>query len=142
LLNRVLKASDVSTNVNLNKILKSNLGYKELRHIRTSWNYLDCLCINVFAMIRQFGPPTFFVTFTTCVKNWLILTKTLKIYIWSIHWWKFRNKKRMIHWLLRNLLEMILSLVHVTMNTKWIIFVNLSKILIWYLVWWKIFFKN
>jgi hypothetical protein len=31
LLDHVLKASDVSTNVNLYKILKSNLGYKELK---------------------------------------------------------------------------------------------------------------
>ncbi len=29
-------------------------------------------------MIRQLGPPTFFVTFTTGVKNWLIFIKTLK----------------------------------------------------------------
>jgi hypothetical protein len=35
LLDRVLKASDVSTNENLDKILKSNLGYKELSHIKT-----------------------------------------------------------------------------------------------------------
>jgi len=78
LLDHVLKASDVSTNVNLNQILKSNLRYKELSCIRTSPNYLDYLCINVFAMIRQLGPPTFFVTFTTGVNNWLILIKTFK----------------------------------------------------------------
>jgi hypothetical protein len=32
----------------------------------------------VFAMIRQLGLPTFFVTFTTSVNNWPILVKTLK----------------------------------------------------------------
>jgi hypothetical protein len=41
-------------------------------------DYLDHLCKDVFAMIRQLGPPTFFMTFTTCVNNWLILIKTLK----------------------------------------------------------------
>jgi hypothetical protein len=76
LLDHVLKASDVSTNEILNQILKSNLGYKELSRKRTSPNYLDYLRINVFAMIRQLGPPTFFVTFTTSVNNWLILIKT------------------------------------------------------------------
>jgi hypothetical protein len=29
-------------------------------------------------MIRQFGPPTFFVTLITCENNWSILMKTLK----------------------------------------------------------------
>jgi hypothetical protein len=78
LLDRVLKVSDVSTNVNLYKILKLDLGYKELSCIRTSPNYLDHLHKDVFAMIRQLGPPTFFMTFTTCVNNWLIVVKTLK----------------------------------------------------------------
>jgi hypothetical protein len=29
-------------------------------------------------MIKQFGPPTFFVTFIISVNNWSILMKTLK----------------------------------------------------------------
>jgi hypothetical protein len=29
-------------------------------------------------MIKQLGPPSFFVTFTTCVNNWSILVKTLE----------------------------------------------------------------
>jgi hypothetical protein len=29
-------------------------------------------------MIKQLGPPTCFVKFTTCVNNWPILVKTLK----------------------------------------------------------------
>jgi hypothetical protein len=78
LLDLVLNASDVSTNVNLDKILKSNLGYKELSCIRTSLDYLDCLHKDVFVMIKQLGPPTFFMTFTTSVNNWLIFIKTLK----------------------------------------------------------------
>jgi hypothetical protein len=69
LLSHVLKTNDVSTNVNLDKILKSDLRYKELSRIRTSLNYLDHLCKDVFAMIRQLGPPIIFVTFTTCVNN-------------------------------------------------------------------------
>ncbi len=60
----VLIASDVSTNVNLNKILKFDLGFKELGHIRTYMDYLDHFHKNVFAMIRELGPPTFFAMFT------------------------------------------------------------------------------
>jgi len=41
-------------------------------------DYLDRLRKNVFAMIRQLCPPTFFMTFTTCVNYWPILIKTLK----------------------------------------------------------------
>jgi hypothetical protein len=29
-------------------------------------------------MVRQLGLPYFFVTYTTCVNNWLILVKALK----------------------------------------------------------------
>jgi hypothetical protein len=69
LLDHVLKANHVSTNVNLDKILKSNLGHKELSRIKTSPYYLDHLCKDVFAMFKQLGPSTFFMTFTTCVNN-------------------------------------------------------------------------
>jgi hypothetical protein len=58
--------------------LKSDFKYKKLSCIKTSSDYLDCLHKNVFAMIRQLGPPIFFMTFTIGVKNWLILIKTLK----------------------------------------------------------------
>ncbi len=78
MLDHILKVSNVSTNVDLDKILNLDLGYKELNCIRTSRNYLDHLHKDVFAMIRQLGPPTFFMTFTTCLNNWLILVKTLK----------------------------------------------------------------
>jgi hypothetical protein len=69
LLDHVLKVNDVSINVNLDKILKSCLGYKELSRIRTFLDYLDRLCKDVFAMIKQLGPPTFFMTFTIGVTN-------------------------------------------------------------------------
>ncbi len=35
--------------------------------IKTSPNYLDYLCKNVFAMMKQLGPLKFFVTFITSV---------------------------------------------------------------------------
>ncbi len=39
---------------------------------------MDYFQKDVFTMIRQLGPPTFFMTFTTCVNNWPILIGTLK----------------------------------------------------------------
>jgi hypothetical protein len=78
LLNHILTVNDVSNNVNLDKLLKSNLGYCELTHIITFIDYLDHLQKDIFVMIRKTGPPTFFVTFTTSVNNWSILMMTLK----------------------------------------------------------------
>jgi len=65
-LSHTLIINDVSNNVNFNKNLKSDIGYKELGWIKTSPIYLKYLCKNVFEMIRQFGPLTFFVTMIMC----------------------------------------------------------------------------
>jgi hypothetical protein len=64
------RAAQVRNTKDLENILKSDMGYRELIKIRTSPDYLDRLRKNVFAMIRQLGPPTFFVTFTTGINNW------------------------------------------------------------------------
>jgi hypothetical protein len=42
-------------------------------------------------MIRQLGPPTFFVTFMTCINNWPTLIKTL-LQLYKKH----TNKKTII----------------------------------------------
>jgi hypothetical protein len=60
LLGCILIVSDVLKNVNLDKILKFDLDYKELKCIRTSPNYLNQLWKDVYAMNRQLRPPTFF----------------------------------------------------------------------------------
>jgi hypothetical protein len=78
LLGCILIVNDVSNNVNLDKILKSNLDYKEHRHIQTSLDYLDQLWKDIFAMIRQLKWLAFFVRFTTCINNWPTFIKTLK----------------------------------------------------------------
>ncbi len=69
---------DVSNNVNLNRILKYDLCYKELGCIQTSHDYVDRVQNNVFMMIKQLGSLTFFLTFITNVNNWLPLVNTLK----------------------------------------------------------------
>ncbi len=74
----ILITNCVLTNVNLNQILKSNLGYHELNHIKKSPNYLKFFQKDAFAIIRQFGSLTFFMTFIMGVNNWPILIKTLK----------------------------------------------------------------
>jgi hypothetical protein len=58
-------AKDVKYKVNLEKILKSDIGYIYFKNIRTSLDYLQQNKKNGFAMIRQLGLPTFFITFTS-----------------------------------------------------------------------------
>ncbi len=76
--NHILIRNDVLNNVNLKQIFKCNLGYHELNQIKKSPNYLNHFQKDDFAIIRQFGPSTFFVTLTMGVNNWPILIKTLK----------------------------------------------------------------
>ncbi len=116
-MNHLLITNDVSNNVNLDKILKLDLGYKKLGRIRTSLDYLDHIHKDVFVMIRQLGPPTFFVTFTIGVNNWPILIITLKE-LYDDYICKNVSLKMTNHWTLKNLSEMTLSLAHVIMNIK------------------------
>ncbi len=57
------QAHDVINKPNLDVILHSNLGYMDLSGLHTSFDYLSRLRKDVFVMIQQVGPPTFFVTF-------------------------------------------------------------------------------
>jgi len=55
---RNLVAKDVKSKPNLDQILKSDIGYMDLKEIRISPDYLRNLQRNHYAMIRQLGPPT------------------------------------------------------------------------------------
>ena len=48
---------------NLNNLLKFDMRYMDISKLYTSPHYLSQLRKIVFAMIRQLGPPTFFVTY-------------------------------------------------------------------------------
>jgi hypothetical protein len=56
---RKIKARDVKSNPNLDHILKSDIGYMDLKTIRMSPDYQRHTCKKIYAMIRQLGPPTF-----------------------------------------------------------------------------------
>jgi hypothetical protein len=78
LLSHVFIINDVWNNVNLDKLLKFNLGYKKIECMKIYLDYLDYFCKNIFTMIRQLKPLTFFVTFTMGVNNWPTIIETLK----------------------------------------------------------------
>ncbi len=47
----ILTTKQVTNKPNLDKLLWSDLGYHDLTHLKTSYNYLENLQKDVFAMI-------------------------------------------------------------------------------------------
>ncbi len=78
ILGHVFIVNDVQNNVNFDKLLKFNLGYKKLGCMITSLDYLECFCKDIFAMIRRLKPLNCFVTFTMGVNNWPTIIETLR----------------------------------------------------------------
>jgi hypothetical protein len=77
LLGHQLQACDVINKILFYFILHFDLGYMDLSRHSTSPNYLSRLRKDVFEMIRQLGPPTFFGSFTSVESKWLPLLKCL-----------------------------------------------------------------
>jgi hypothetical protein len=77
LLGHQFQTRDVINKPNLDVILHFNLGHIDLLGLCTSPNYLSQLKKDVFTMIQQLGPPTFFVTFTNVESKWLLSLKCL-----------------------------------------------------------------
>ena len=61
----------------LEKILESHIGFRDLEKLRTSPDYIEGLRKKLFAMIRQLGPPTFFITLTSAERLWNPLIEAL-----------------------------------------------------------------
>lgn len=62
----------------LQQVLKSPIAYHSLKNIHTSLDYLIFFRKNVFVMIIQLGPPTFFVTFTSLEHIWTLLRHAIQ----------------------------------------------------------------
>ena len=75
---RKLVAKDVKTKPNLDRILKSDIGYMDLKTIRTSPDYHQQMRKKLYAMIRQLDPPTFFVSFSSAKNLWEPLMTALR----------------------------------------------------------------
>ena len=57
--------------------MQSHIGFSNLERLRTSSDYIQGLRKNLFAMIRQLRPPTFFITLTSAERLWTPLLKAL-----------------------------------------------------------------
>jgi hypothetical protein len=66
--------------------MKSDIGYIDFKNIHTSPDYLQQNKKNIFAIIRQLGLPTFFITFTSAENCLDPLVATVSDL--------YRNKKR------------------------------------------------
>lgn len=73
-----LLAKQVRDSSSLERILRSPIGFRLLKSVRTSPDYLENTRKNIFAMIRKLGPPTFFVTLMSAEHFWQPLIQALQ----------------------------------------------------------------
>ena len=72
-----LKASNFKSGDALNNLLKTDQGYQFLKTVRGSPPYFETAKKDVFAMIRQLGPATFFLSLSAAETKWTHLLKNL-----------------------------------------------------------------
>jgi len=70
-------ANDVANPAVLNKMIDNDQGYQMLHNVQNSPSYLAAMRKNVFAMVRQEGQPTLFLTFSPSESTWTDLLKIL-----------------------------------------------------------------
>ena len=70
-------ASNFKTDDSINNIIKTDQGYQFLKTVRGSPPYFERAKKDVFAMIRQLGPATFFLSLSAAETKWTHLLKNL-----------------------------------------------------------------
>ena len=75
--NLTLTAGDIKVGSNVKKIIQFDQGYKFLATLRGSPPYFEKAKRDIFAMIRQLGPATFFVSLSAAETRWLHLLRIL-----------------------------------------------------------------
>ena len=83
LLLRKLKTKNQSLTVqdlrgeSIKNLIHTDKAYKALANVRGSPPYFEKVCKDLFAMIRQLGPATFFVTLSAAETRWMHLLSLL-----------------------------------------------------------------
>ena len=72
-----LKAGSLKDPVVVSDIVFKDIGYKFLNTVRGSPPYFQAVAKDLFAMIRQLGPATFFASFSAAETRWKHLLKIL-----------------------------------------------------------------
>ena len=74
--NNNLKAKDLKGE-KLNELVSHNDGYKVLKKVRGTPPYFEAMQKDIFAMIRQLGPATLFLSFSAAETKWTHLLRIL-----------------------------------------------------------------
>ncbi|XP_070538389.1 uncharacterized protein [Ptychodera flava] len=74
---RKLTAGELQSPQNVDKIVRLDEGFRVLKTLRGSPPYWDSAKKDIFAMIRQLGIPTFFMSFSSAESKWIHLLKIL-----------------------------------------------------------------
>jgi hypothetical protein len=125
--NHILTANDVSTNVNLNKILKFALVYCELSCIRMFLDYLDWLRKDVFFNDHIIWTSNIFHDIHYRCKQLACIYKNNKGFAYWIILIKIKRSILILHQTMKILLETSLLHVYDIMNIWWTIFANYLK---------------
>ena len=72
-----LKAGSLKDPVMINDIVFKDIGYKFLNTVRGSPPYFQAVAKDLFAVIRQLGPATFFTSFSAAETRWKHLLRIL-----------------------------------------------------------------
>ena len=75
--NLTLTAQDIKDSTNIKKIIQFDQGYKFLATLRGSPPYFEKAKKDIFAMLRQLGPATFFVSLSAAETKWKHLIRIL-----------------------------------------------------------------
>ncbi|XP_072042907.1 uncharacterized protein [Amphiura filiformis] len=74
-----ITASMLRDHEEVKNLIKRDQGYRFLAHIRGSPAYWEKSKKDLFAMIRQLGIPTFFVTFSAADRRWIEISNAILI---------------------------------------------------------------
>ncbi|XP_078328660.1 uncharacterized protein LOC144623788 [Crassostrea virginica] len=76
---KIFTASDIKNPEHVNNLVRHNEGYFVFRQLRNSPAYLETRKKDVFAMIRQLGLPTWFMSLSAADTRWTDLIRALGI---------------------------------------------------------------
>ncbi|XP_070567337.1 uncharacterized protein [Ptychodera flava] len=72
-----IKTGELQSPQNVDKIVRLDEGFRVLKTLRGSPPYWESAKKDIFAMIRQLGIPTFFMSFSSAESKWIHLLKIL-----------------------------------------------------------------
>ena len=76
---RKITASMLQNHEEVKKLIQRDEGYRFLTHVRGTPAFWESSKRDLFAMIRQLGIPTFFVTFSAADRRWIEIDNAILV---------------------------------------------------------------